>query len=175
LISIRAAKYSCVVCWLFAEILATLPFRALPGGFWIFAVFIALTVLIPLYNATKMPLLMGLCRALNVVYGGVAAIVSCGCDIGEKPVLVLGGLAAVWFAYIWVVTRYSKGEENDPEKKRRVGALVGGIVYLQLMALIALALAFPQVRAVKMLLVAGGAMLVLLRLFKSLFPKVSAS
>ena len=83
--------------------------------------------------------------------------------------------AVVWFIYIWAVTRYSKGEETDPAKKRRVGSLVGGIVYLQLMALIALALAFPQVRAVKMLLVAGGAMLVLLRLFKSIFPKVSAS
>ena len=45
----------------------------------------------------------------------------------------------------------------------------------QLAALIAIALLFPQSGALKPLLLAGAAMLVLLRLFKSIFPKVSAS
>ena len=77
--------------------------------------------------------------------------------------------------YIWAVTWYSKGEENDPAKKRRVGLLVGGIVYLQLTALILLTHEFPQVAAMRPLLVAGAVLLVLLRLFKKAFPEVSAS
>ena len=80
--------------------------------------------------------------------------------------------AAVWTIYIWAVTWYSKGEENDPAKKRRVGLLVGGIVYLQLTALIVLALRDPRVMP---LMVAGAVLLVLLRLFKKVFPEVSAS
>jgi XTP/dITP diphosphohydrolase len=173
LISIRAAKSSCAVCWFFAGLIATIPFLALPG--WMLVVLIAMTVLISAYNATKKPLLMGLCRALNVVYGGVAVAVSCANNIGEMSFLLLGGLAAVWFAYIWAVTWYSKGEEDDPEKKRRVGALVGGIVYLQLTALLVLSLMFQQVAAMRPLLIAGAVMLILLRLFKTVLPKVSAS
>ena len=73
------------------------------------------------------------------------------------------------------MTLYSEGEENDPVKKRRVGLLVGGIVYLQLTALIVLTLEFPQVAAMRPLLVAGAVLLVLLRLFKKVFPEVSAS
>ena len=53
--------------------------------------------------------------------------------------------------------------------------LVGGIVYLQLTALIVLTLEFPQVAAMRPLLVAGAVLLVLLRLFKKAFPEVSAS
>ena len=83
--------------------------------------------------------------------------------------------AAVWTIYIWAVTWYSSGEENDPEKKRRVGALVGGIVYLQLTALLVLTLMFPQVAAMRPLLITGAVMLILLRLFKTVLPKVSAS
>ena len=52
------------------------------------------------------------------------------------------------------------------------GLLVGGIVYLQLTALIVLALRDPRVMP---LMVAGAVLLVLLRLFKKVFPEVSAS
>ena len=65
--------------------------------------------------------------------------------------------------------------ENDPDKKRRVGVLVGGIVYLQLTALLVLTLMFPQVAVMRPLLIAGAVMLILLRLFKTVLPKVSAS
>ena len=84
-------------------------------------------------------------------------------------------VAVLWWLYISLVTLYSEGEENDPVKKRRVGLLVGGIVYLQLTALIVLTLEFPQVAAMRLLLVAGAVLLVLLRLFKKAFPEVSAS
>ena len=84
-------------------------------------------------------------------------------------------VAVLWWIYISLVTLYSEGEENDPVKKRRVGLLVGGIVYLQLTALIVLTLEFPQVAAMRPLLVAGAVLLVLLRLFKKVFPEVSAS
>ena len=120
---------------------------------------------------------MGLCRAFNVLLGGAAAVFAgrSAAAPGAGALSVLFGAAAVWFIYIWAVTRYSKGEETDPAKKRRVGALVGGIVYLQLAALIALSLFSPQSVALRPLLLAGAAMLVLLRILKSLFPRVSAS
>ena len=52
------------------------------------------------------------------------------------------------------------------------GLLVGGIVYLQLTALIVLALRDPRAMP---LMVAGAVLLVLLRLSKKVFPEVSAS
>lgn len=172
LISIRAAKFSCAACWFFAWIIAWIPFRGISGCFWLFVVFIAMTVLVSAYNATKKPLLMGLCRALNMVYGGVAVAVACASDISEMPFLLIGALFCIWTLYITLVTWYSNGEENDPGKKRRVGLLVGGIIYLQLAVLIYLTMrdagAMP-------LLVAGAVLLVLLRLFKRALPKVSAS
>ncbi|MBQ1569051.1 MAG: hypothetical protein IIZ70_04060, partial [Kiritimatiellae bacterium] len=174
LISIRAAKFSCAACWFFAWIIAWIPFRGISGCFWLFVVFIAMTVLVSAYNATKKPLLMGLCRALNMVYGGVAVAVACASDISEMPFLLIGALFCIWTLYITLVTWYSKDEENDPEKKRRVGALVGAIVYLQLLALVIFSLLDPS-REQRCLLVAGAVMLVLLRSFRGLFPKVSAS
>ena len=84
-------------------------------------------------------------------------------------------VAVLWWLYISLVTLYSEGEENDPVKKRRVGLLVGGIVYLQLTALIVLTLEFPQVAAMRPLLVAGAVLLVVMRLMKRVLPRISAS
>lgn len=135
---------------------------------------IALVVAITVYNRSKAWWMMGFCRAMNVLLGA-AAVVGSGLKqaecIGLRPMCV----AVLWWLYISLVTLYSEGEENDPVKKRRVGLLVGGIVYLQLTALILLALEFPQVAAMRPLLVAGAVLLVLLRLFKKVFPEVSAS
>ena len=55
----------------------------------------------------------------------------------------------------------------DATKKRRVGFLVGAVVYLQLTALL--------VFGVRPLLIAGAVLLVALRLMKRLLPRVSAS
>ena len=126
----------------------------------------SLLVSITLYNQFKKWWLMGACRGLNVMLGAAAVG-----GVGMRPMLV----AVLWWLYISLVTLYSEGEEADPGKKRRVGMLVGGIVYLQLAALIALTLAFPQVAAVRTLLIAGAGMLILMRFFKRIFPEVSAS
>ena len=161
------ARFLCLA----AAIGVALGFR-LPGLWWPMA--FSLLVSVVLYNRTKWSFLMGVCRALNLGCGVVAAntVYSMDAALLLEPAAVA---CVIWLAYIWAVTWYSKGEENDPEKKRRVGALVGGIVYLQLTALLVLSLAFPQVAAMRPLLIAGAVMLILLRLFKTVLPKVSAS
>ena len=161
------ARFLCLA----AAIGIALGFR-LPGLWWPMA--FSLLVSVVLYNRTKWSFLMGVCRALNLGCGVVAAntVYSMDAALLLEPAAVL---CVIWLAYIWAVTWYSSGEENDPDKKRRVGALVGGIVYLQLTALLVLALAFPQVAAMRPLLIAGAVMLILLRLFKTVLPKVSAS
>lgn len=125
----------------------------LPPVWWMTA--FALAVACVVYNRTKWAPLMGLCRGLNVMCGGVAVWPS-----------------AVWTAYITLVTLYSEGEENDPSRRRRVGFLVGGIIYLQLAALIALTLRTPQDSP---LLVAGGVLLIIHRILRRFLPHVSAS
>ena len=169
-ISLGAARLARFLC--LAVLIGVALGFGLPGLWWPMA--FSLLVAVVLYNRTKWSFLMGVCRALNLGCGVVAANTVYSGDAA----LLLGPAAAVcviWFAYIWAVTWYSKGEENDPEKKRRVGALVGGIVYLQLTALLVLTLMFPQVAAMRPLLIAGAVMLILLRLFKTVLPKVSAS
>ena len=149
------------------------------GGAYLFsamATALALVAAIMAYNRMKQSLLMGLCRGLNVLLG-VSAIVPpllLPQVIFRSPHVVAVPLvvAAAWSVYIAVVTKYSEGEERDPARKQRVGALIGGIVYLQLVALVAFALVNPANRG---FLVAGAVLLVALRIVKTLFPKVSAS
>ncbi len=169
-ISIGAARLARFLC-LAAAIGVALGF-GMPGLWWPMS--FLLLVSVALYNRTKWSFLMGVCRALNLGCGVVAAntVYSMDAALLLEPAAVA---CVIWLAYIWAVTWYSKGEEDDPEKKRRVGALVGGIVYLQLTALLVLSLMFPQVAAMRPLLIAGAVMLILLRLFKTLLPKVSAS
>ena len=149
--------------------------------FAICQVFVALALVVAIlaYNRTKRPLLMGLCRGINVGLGAAALfpLLMWILVFVRAPLHAcsVAAVVVVWTVYIAAVTKYSEGEELDPARRRRVGMLVGGIVYLQLAVLIALALLFPQSGALKPLLLAGAAMLVLLRLFKSIFPKVSAS
>ena len=137
---------------------------------------LALVAAIMAYNRTKRALLMGLCRGLNVLLGASAIVpplfLPRALFRAPHVVAVPLAVAAVWTVYIAAVTKYSEGEERDPERKRYVGALIGGIVYLQLVALIAFALVRPANRR---FLVAGAVLLVALRVVKTLFPKVSAS
>ena len=84
----------------------------------------------------------------------------------------VAAVVAAWVVYVAAVTKYSEGEDLDPERRRRVGLLVGGIVYMQLAALIAFTMFKPTL---KPLLVAGAVLLVLLRVMRRAFPKVSAS
>lgn len=129
----------------------------LPKGWWLNAA--ELLAAIAIYNRTKWPLAMGLCRALNVLAGAFA--------LGYGLSWQAGAVALVALVYIAAVTRYSRGEEQDAEKRRRVGWLVGAVIYLQLAAL----LYFP----VRPFLVAGALLLVALRFLKRLLPEVSAS
>ena len=140
------------------------------------ALAVALAVAVVAYNRTKLPYLMGLCRGLNVLLGAAAA-----CPPGPlrtalphptAAVVAPLAVALVWTAYIAGVTKYSEGEELDPARRRRVGALIGGIVYLQLAALVVCSLVDP---ANNPLLVAGAALLAALRAAKVALPKVGAS
>ena len=78
----------------------------------------------------------------------------------------MGAVVLVWITYIAAVTKYSEGEEMDAAKKRRVGFLVGAIIYLQIIAMLLF-----QSGIVVLLAVA----LVMMRLMKRFLPEVSAS
>ena len=157
-ISLGAAKAARGVVFVLAVALAA--FARLSVAWWIAA--FLLTISIVVYNRTKIPLLMGACRALNVF-----------CGVAASGVQTVGGFSAgavasaVWLAYATWITYMSNGEESDENLRRRVGFFIGAIIYLQLMAM----LIFP----VRDFLVAGAALLVVLRLSKAVFPKVSAS
>lgn len=151
----RVAGYVCLALAVLCGAAARLP-----ALWWLLAT--ALAVICTVYNRTKLPALMGLCRGLNVMCGG-AAVAGWAANLDPR----LLALAFVWTVYIGCVTKYSEGEEHDEAKKRRVGMLIGGIVYLQLVAL----LIFP----VKPFLIAGAVLLVLLRLMRRTLPGVSAS
>ena len=111
-ISLRAARFVRTACLGFAVL-------ALYFGRGSFPVLVALTIAIQLYNRTKNPLLMGAARGLNVLLGGLAWL----------P-------AAVWFAYIAGVTKYSEREAVDPTNERKVAWLVFGLLALQLAGLV---------------------------------------
>ena len=171
-ISPIAARVARVHCWGAAIVVGAIV--GLYPLWWVGA--FMLFVSIELYNRTKWSPLMGICRGLNLLCGFAApCLPPIGHSLGMSALEHVAIFAAVWTIYIWAVTWYSSGEENDPDKKRRVGVLVGGIVYLQLTALLVLTLMFPQVAAMRPLLIAGAVMLILLRLFKTVLPKVSAS
>ncbi len=131
----------------------------------------ALAVAIAIYNRTKWPLMMGLCRGADLVLGATAIGGLHGAFSAFFAFLLLTG-------YIAAVTKYSEGEEMDPARKRRVGILIGALVWLQLAIII-----FLEVFNIGADLDAGGllfiplqlAMIALLFLFKRLMPKVSAS
>ena len=137
---------------------------------------LALVAAIVAYNRTKRPALMGLCRGLNVLLGVSSVLPSLlWLRLFLRAPLkscAVAFVVAVWTVYIAAVTKYSEGEEADPDRRRRVGQLLGGIVYLQLAVLIVLAIVNPYVNP---LLLAGAVLLVVLRVLKRTFPKVSAS
>ena len=166
-ITLGAARLARGLC-LFAALVVAL-IGSLPRFWW--PVALALVLSIVVYNRTKWSVFMGLCRALNVVCG-VACVKIAFTQGDERLVYPVAVVAGLWFLYIWAVTKYSEGEEKNPGKKRLVGMFVGGIVYLQLLVLIVITMMEADTMP---LLVAGAVMLVLLRLFKTVLPKVSAS
>ena len=162
-ISLRAARIARGFCLFGVLIVGAMA--NLPSMWWIAA--FALAVAVVIYNRTKWCLLMGLCRGLNVWCGGfsVCASLTSGKD-SASPLFWLGVCAAVWTIYIAAVTKYSEGEEMDAAKKRRVGFLIGAIIYLQIIALLLFQSGIVVLLAV---------VLVVMRLMKRFLPEVSAS
>jgi len=158
-ISLRAARLAralCLLCAIGAGLMGNLPFV-----WWLFSS--ALLVLEVLYNRTKKAYLMGLCRGVNVLCGTMGLFS-----------WVVALVALVWMVYIGAVTKYSEGEEKDPTKKACVGFLIGALVYLQLLVLV-LSYLFAPTDVTRGTLLSGAAMLLALRFFKRVLPKVSAS
>lgn len=165
LISPAAARIARALC-LFAA-MAVAAAAGLPSLWW--AVVSVLLITVVAYNRTKAWLLMGACRALNVLAGAAAVGLA---EWDTAPLAASLCAAFVWLVYVAVLTKFSTGEEFDPRKKKTVGVLIGALVYLQLAALIAFTLVDPRVTP---LLVAGAVLLVVLRMFKRFMPLVSAS
>ena len=167
-ISLRAARIARALCVIGAIAVGLAPdpvaLRTLPWMWWPAA--FALVCLIVVYNRTKNWALMGLCRGLNVACGAVAVLPSLDATGMSRPLWIAMGVALVWTVYIAAVTKYSEGEEMDVAKKRRVGFLIGAIVYLQIIAL----LCFQSG-----IVVLVGVLLVMMRVMKRFLPEVSAS
>ena len=168
-ISMRAARIARALCVIGAIAVGLTPdpvaLKPLPWMWWPAA--FALLCAIVVYNRTKSWALMGICRGFNVVCGGAVALGALGGGLkSATTVLWLGVCAAVWTVYIAAVTKYSEGEEMDAAKKRRIGFLIGAIVYLQIIAL----LVFQSG-----IVVLVGVLLVTMRLMKRFLPEVSAS
>ena len=167
-ISLRAARIARALCVIGAIAVGLAPdpvaLRPLPWMWWPAA--FALVCLIVVYNRTKNWALMGFCRGLNVACGAVAVLPSLDATGMSRPLWIAMGVALVWTVYIAAVTKYSEGEEMDVAKKRRVGFLVGAIVYLQIIAL----LCFQSG-----IVVLVGVLLVMMRVMKRFLPEVSAS
>jgi len=170
-ISLGAARMARGLC-LFATMIAG-ALANLPPAWWVAAFSLAGAVV--LYNRTKWALMMGLCRGLNVVCGGAVVVPSGNRHDGSLEArFVLLGVAVVWTLYVACVTKYSEGEEADSARRRRVGFLIGALVYLQLGVLLLFYLLAPSL-ALRSLLLVGAGLLILLRLLKRAFPNVSAS
>jgi len=169
-ISLRAARLARGVCLFAAMVVGALA--NLTPAWWVAAFLLAVAVVV--YNRTKWCPLMGLCRGLNVVCGGVALMVGAWRGVPGEGRMSLICAAAVWTLYIAIVTKFSEGEDADPAKRRFVGMLIGALVYLQLGALLFFYLQSPSL-VLRNLLLAGAGLLLVLRLTKRAFPKVSAS
>ena len=168
LISMRAARIARALCLVVAVAISlAVRFEVL---WW--APFVGITLSVLLYNRTKLPVVMGLCRGINCLLGAAA----CNALESHLPLRIdvpplTGGVGFLWFFYIWGVTKYSEGEETDPARKRRVGLLIGALVWLQLAATLFHDVLFRDFSFAA----AQLAMIALLFLLKRLLPGVSAS
>lgn len=169
-LSTGAAMAARGLCFLAA--LGAAALGNLPPAWWVAALLLFVAILG--YNRTKQPLLMGLCRTLNLATG-VAALLppeSLPPIASLLPAMAAGG---VWCAYIAGVTVWSDRENCDPARRRRTGVLLGALVYLQLAALAVAGYLAPGAPGMRAMLLAGAALLVVLRILRRLLPKVSAT
>jgi hypothetical protein len=106
-VSSLKVRIASVVCLILSLLLAF--FFSLPLAWYV--VFLFLTIAILIYNRSKMPLLMGLCRGLGVASGMCA--VSKGMTFTALNLLPLSIVVLGWAFYITGVTKLSEGEEGD--------------------------------------------------------------
>ncbi len=167
-IPLVAARFARGMC-LFA-VLITGSVANLPPSWWIAS--FALVVSCVVYNRTKASPVMGFCRGVNLLCGAAAAGMSFSAEWSAMQISACSLVPLLWMAYVTALTKFSEGESEDPGKRQLVGVLVGGIVYLQLLVLIVLSLVDARVVP---LMLSGGVLLVLLRVFRRIFSNVSAS
>lgn len=159
----RLARCLCILAAISVAMAANLP------RLW-WQVAFALLVAVVIYNRTKWCVFMGLARALNLACGAVAVNNVFSMDVALMAWPVSAAMS-IWLLYIWGVTKYSEGEETDPARKRRVGRLIGALVWLQFaVTLLPAIFCHDFIFAIAQL-----AMIALLYLFKRLLPGVSAS
>lgn len=163
-ITLAAARIARGICLGIVLILGAIA--NLRPEWWI--VMAALIAAIFAYNRTKNCVLMGLCRGFNFMSGAAVLLPVLG---GERfpvhRICLIGGLFLLWTVFIAAVTKFSEGEEMDARRRKTVGILIGGLIYLQLLVMIF----FP----VKAFLVADAFLLLVLRLSRRFLPEVSAS
>lgn len=169
-ISLGAARVVRGAFW--AAALATGCFFKLPAPWWV--VSSILLVSIVSYNRSKRSLIMGLCRALNVL-SGTAALVNGFCRDGSNLFVLAGIVSSVWLIYVSFLTHYASDENRIPSKKPFVRLLIAMIVYLQLLTLVAFAVAFPLTEPIRHMLFAGAGLLIVLRVLKLAMRDVSAT
>ena len=175
----RAARATCLALGLLAlAAIGALPFAEVAAAFEMLVAFVLVAAIVA-YNRTKRPLLMGLCRGLNVVLG-VSAIVPplfwprmlCCAPL---EACAIAAVVAAWTVYVAAVTWYSEGEERDPSRRRRVGRLIGAIPLLQIAVLAALVLSCPSDRALRLFFLAAVFFQAVLLVVRRLLPSVRAS
>ncbi len=164
-ISLGMARFARGLCWL--GVLVCGLVGHLPLVWWVVAAVLLAAIIA--YNRLKIAVLMGLCRGLNVLLG--AAVVGAA----TLKTLPVWGAALVWTLFIAAVTRYSEGEHENPAKQRRVGVLIGSLIYLQLVVLVGAALGYPMIRPLQTFLITGAILLLVLRGLKRALPRVEAS
>ncbi len=168
-ISLRTARVARAALLAFAFLAAA--WTPLPLAGWI--VLAALVILSAFYNRRRNALVMGLCRALNVLLGASVLVMSVS-TLSVRLAAPLALAALMWTVFIAAVTRYSRDEDAHPEKRACVSQLIGALVYLQLIVLLAVYLLSPTSFS-RALLLAGAVLLICQRLLKSILPKVSGS
>lgn len=132
-ISVRSAQIAHAICLalvLGLHFLGHLPLACL-------TVVALITFVSMKYNRTKSPVLMGLCRGLNVLLGSAAMgwrILTAFGESWQSGIVPLIP-AAVWTVYIAGVTKYSEREVFDPTNDHKVALLVFGLMGLQLIGL----------------------------------------
>ena len=140
-ISLRSARFARFACLAAVIAFGGCPDPVfsgcrLPLAWWFAAV--GLLAAIAACNRTRWWGLMGLCRGLNALCGGLAAwpcLAACGFDMSRSR-LALAAVIAVWALCVAVAVRCCGGGPTDAAKRRGGRFLAEAMICLQLGALV---------------------------------------